>query len=272
MVPNASESTSSASTQGLTSKFFSAIDPSQEDQKLQSPVPQPEDMLRGGILLRTLRRTSDNKVFSGPSLLVDELLRLTRSSNIAQLVTTAWGGDTYAFPCSTATTSRPSLRLHAQPSVSQGVARRYAIYRSPRIGLDLSNPSIPVPTSSSDAALKTTLAHSRPTFITRRYRYFTHPHLLTANGRGHTLLGVYETRQSTAEDDATAESVTAEALADVTGLKLGTAAKYLAEYRAGAGDSLVRFLGARGKGAGSSPVSFLRMTGCLDALQGSKLE
>lgn len=56
-------------------------------------------------------------------------------------------------------------------------------------------------------------------------------------------------------------------LADLTGLKHPTAMKYLDEYRAGKKCSLRQFIGAQGKGAGSSPVPFLKMLGCLDGLQ-----
>ena len=211
-------------------------------------------------MLRSLRNRETGKVFSGPSLLVDELLRLSGASSIADLVKTIWSEDTDAFS-STSRKDSPSLRLHALDT-SDTPPKPNKVYRSPRIGLDLSNPGIPLP-AGTDA--KATVAHPRTVFISKRYRYFVHPALLTANGRGHTLLGVYNDLVQ-----SVSESELASRMESVTGLKLATVLKYLGEYRAGKTISLRTFVGAQGKGTGSSPVTFLRMLGCLDALQRSE--
>ena len=156
--------------------------------------PQPPNQIQiyGGILLRTIRRQSDAKVISGPSVLVDEVLRATRAATIAQLVKDAWDGDTAAWPSTSAELSdtRDSyLRLvpatrSSSTSTGGGVVDSVRqIYSSPRIGLDLSNSSIP---TSVEKALK----HASVHFVGRRYRYFVEPHLLVANGRGHTVYGV----------------------------------------------------------------------------------
>ncbi|KIP05002.1 hypothetical protein PHLGIDRAFT_120231, partial [Phlebiopsis gigantea 11061_1 CR5-6] len=92
------------------------------------------------------------------------------------------------------------------------------------------------------------------------------PAALTANGRGHTFLGVYEALCH-GHAARLAEGELVRRLADLTGLKHSTAMKYLDEYRAGRDCSLRQFVGAQGKGSGSSPVPFLRMLGCLDHLQ-----
>ena len=225
----------------VTSRFFAAA---------AEPAPSRPGEQRGGILLRTLRRRADAKLIAGPSLLVDELLRVSGAHNIAALVADVWA-DLNAFPPSSASCG---LRLHARDRTAQ------TVYRSPRIGLDLSHASVPVPANANTAP---TLAHARTTFVSRRYRYFVQPAVLTANGRGHTFLGVYVALRAS----PLAEGELVRQLADATGLKHPTAMKYLDEYRAGKDCSLRQFVGSQGKGAGSSPVPFLRMLGCLDCLQ-----
>ena len=225
---------------------------------------------RGGILLRTLRRKTDAKMFSGPSLLVDEILRASGAENIAALVTNIWDGNIDSFPpdpesLGVGREERPSLKLHAVRD-KEGATQRKSekIYQSPRIGLDLSNATVPVPTGAG--AHKPTLDHPRTVFVSRRYRYFVRPSALVSNGRGHTFLGVYEDLL-TADAGRRDEGQLVRQLADLTGLKHPTAMKYLDEYRAGKKSNLRQFVGAQGKGAGSSPVPFLRMLGCLDSLQ-----
>ncbi|EKM60155.1 uncharacterized protein PHACADRAFT_206334 [Phanerochaete carnosa HHB-10118-sp] len=243
---------SSASTGETTSRYFPGA-PSQD------AAPPAQRALRGGILLRTLRNRETSKMFSGPSLLVDELLRLSNAANIAQLVKTMWIEDINAFP-PLAVSAEPvtSLRLCARDALEKPVRK---VYRSPRIGLDLSNPGIPPPAGSD---IHATLAHPRTFFISKRYRYFVGPTLLTSNGRGHTLLGVYE---DLVQNGDLSEDKLIVRLESTTGLKLATIVKYLGEYRAGGTSSLRSFIGAQGKGSGSSPVTFLRMLGCLDAVQ-----
>ncbi|KAG6903603.1 hypothetical protein DXG01_016447, partial [Tephrocybe rancida] len=73
-----------------------------------------KESTRGGALLRSLRRLSDNKVISGPSLLVDEILRLSSAADIPELVEQKWAKDTSAFG------SRPvSLFLRPRSPSSQ---------------------------------------------------------------------------------------------------------------------------------------------------------
>lgn len=110
--------------------------------------------------------------------------------------------------------------------------------------------------------MQATLAHPRTRFLSKRYRFFVEPGLLTANGRGHTLLGVHDDLRGQGLE----EHKLAMQLERMMGLKPTTMHKYLNEYRAGRTSSLRPFVGAQGKGAGSSPVTFLRLLGCLDAL------
>ncbi|KZT06561.1 uncharacterized protein LAESUDRAFT_653427 [Laetiporus sulphureus 93-53] len=219
---------------------------------------RPKD--RGGVLLRTIRRCSDAKVISGPSLLVDEILRASGASSITELVTVKWKGCISAFP-----PTAQDKGFEETPVISLSLERierfpdtmRPRIFRSPRIGLDLSNPDIP-----SDRPL----THPRVIFVSRPYRFFIHPHLLTANGRGQTFLGVYRSCESCGTMD---EYQLLNEVVRLTGLKMPTAVKYLSEYKRGVTAGELRtFIGASGKGASASPMSFLKLMGILQRLQG----
>jgi hypothetical protein len=218
------------------------VSPHFESTNVESPF------LRGGILLRTLRRSSDGTVISGPSLLVDEILRLSKVSNISELVEQRWGRNTAAFPPSSASGNASSTSLHIRPRES---TKKPIIYRSSRVGLDLSNPSATA--SPTDP---------RVIYISKPYRYFIHPHLLTSNGRGHTFLGIHraclDSDQSSSDDDILKEIIR------LSGLKETTAAKYLADYNGGLQrGALGSFIGSAGKGASSSPATYLKMMGTL---------
>ncbi|KAF7975603.1 hypothetical protein HWV62_9177 [Athelia sp. TMB] len=205
--------------------------------------------LRGGFLLRTIRRISDEVVISGPSLLVDEVLRLTKSSNIATLVQTRLRGDTSALPASSSSSGSPSTSFHISPKPRAQNVKGPRIFSSSRIGLDLSN------TSGTEARVK---------FISKPYRFFTRPHLLTSNGKGHTFHGLYrETVEACeSEEDRLAEVIR------LSGMKKQTAEKYLADYKLGLEKGkLASFIGLAGKGAAGSPSSYLKMMGVLDRLE-----
>lgn len=216
-----------------------------------SNVDTPSSLLRGGILLRTLRRSSDSAVISGPSLLVDEVLRLSKACNILELVEQRWGRNTSAFPPMTTSGNASSTVLYLRQRVSTKQAVKPIIYHSSRVGLDLSNPN--TAESSTDP---------RVIYIQKPYRYFVHPHLLTSNGRGHTFLGLYrtclESDRFASDDDIIREIVR------VSGLKEPTTAKYLSDYNAGLQRGALRsFIGPAGKGASASPATYLKMMGTL---------
>ncbi|CCL99904.1 uncharacterized protein FIBRA_01929 [Fibroporia radiculosa] len=209
--------------------------------------------VRGGILLRTVRRVSDSKVISGPSLLVDEVLRISHAASIAELVEDRWNGDISAFPSDAARKVTLALkRIPPKPDAMPPI-----LYRSPRIGLDLSHPDIPADNS---------LAHPRVIYVSKPYRFFVHPHLLTSNGRGQTFLGVYRNCVTTpAVEDG---DVFRSELAELTAMKLSVVVKYLSEFKHSLSHGSLRsFLGSSGKGASASPVLFLRMMGTLERLQ-----
>ncbi|KAI0782542.1 hypothetical protein C8Q75DRAFT_886138 [Abortiporus biennis] len=219
---------------------------------------------RGGALLRTIRRVSDSKIISGPSLLVDEVLKASSASSIIDLVETKWTGDTSGFlPSQAATTSESITRLMRMFLRPRSVCEHETvIYKSPRIGLDLSHSSI-----LSD--IEKALIHPRTIFVSKPYRYFTHPHLLTANGRGQTFLGVYQTLKKAADYCEDSHDIgLCDELVKRTGLKEGTVKKYLADYKTGlAKGNLKRFIGTNGKGASASASSFLELMGALHTIQ-----
>ncbi|KAG6886731.1 hypothetical protein C0995_005393 [Termitomyces sp. Mi166 len=205
---------------------------------------------RGGALLRTFRRVSDSKVISGPSLLVDEILRLSKAADISELVEEKWAGDTSAFG-----SRSTSLFLRAKASFP---LPKPTIYRSPRIGLDLSHPG----TTASPS-------HPRVVFLSRPYRYFTHPELLTSKGRPQTLLGVLQScLDATYAGHDLKSKLLLKELMRITGLGEKTAFRYLEYYRDGVKTGKLKdFVGVQGKGASSSPETYLRLMGTLAQCQ-----
>ncbi|KAJ8074013.1 hypothetical protein PM082_012303 [Marasmius tenuissimus] len=234
-----------------------------EDQ--QSPSVSTSCEIRGGILLRSMKRLGkDEKVISGPSLLVDEVLRQSSSNSnrskplgIAELVDTLWGGDISAFSRSAEGSRSTTMFLQAVDTSDSGLSavKPVTIHRSPRIGLELSHPGT-LPERH----------HPRVVYLDRRYRYFVHPQLLTANGRVQTFLGILDDVQSegVAKGKDKVQSVSKERIAELTGLKTTSVANYLNYYLEGhEGGNLKSFVGPAGKGACSSPATYLRMMGTL---------
>ncbi|KAF8505925.1 hypothetical protein F5888DRAFT_1798877 [Russula emetica] len=217
------------------------------DSSNAQPVP-----VRGGILLRTLRRVSDSTVISGPSLLVDELLRSSGADDIPELVNEKWLGDISAFraPPSAETPDLNPATLFIGVKETT-MTSTLQIYKSPRIGLDLSHPSTRLDPSDR-----------RVRYVSKPYRYFILPHLLTANGRGQTFLGVHDHCVNVLQ--ISKKSLLVGKISSLTGLQSQTADKYLNTYReALESGELERFIGARGKGASSSPGTFLQLMGAL---------
>jgi hypothetical protein len=218
------------------------------DSSITQAVP-----VRGGILLRTLRRVLDSTVISGPSLLVDELLRSSKADDIPELVNEKWKGDIFAFraPSPDDPESNPiTLFIGVKESTS---APPPQIYKSPRIGIDLSHPSTRLDPSNR-----------RVQFVSKPYRYFILPHLLTANGRGQTFLGVHNHCVNVLQ--ITKKSLLSGKIASLTGVQQKTVDKYLENYQdALATGEVERFIGLRGKGASSSPGTFLQLMGSLQS-------
>ncbi|RPD67530.1 hypothetical protein L226DRAFT_608683 [Lentinus tigrinus ALCF2SS1-7] len=240
-----------------TSKYFSDASNSNSKTSTSTSALETEGILRGGILLRSVRRTSDAKVISGPSLLVDEILRLNNASKISDLVADVWKDDIFVFPLPSS--RRSTMRLvRISPAAAAATPR---IYRSPRIGLDISHPSIS-PTNF--------LTHPRVHYVGQSYRFFAHPQLLTANGLAQTFLGVYD-MEAPQYDPYHAELLPV--LERLTGWKVARVKKCFAEYMAGLEgscdkgkreeDVLRQWMGKKGKEAGASMAGWLRMMGTL---------
>lgn len=205
-------------------------------------------VLRGGALLRTIRRLHDQKVISGPSLLVDEILRASSASNISELVSVKWQGDIAAL----STPSQPrSVHMYLRKRSVSSLATS-PVFRSPRIGLDLSNPET-----------KANPTHPRIVFVGKLYRYFTYPELLIANGRIQTFVGLYLSLVEGKKYEPGSLKFRNE-LSKLTGIKGMTLAKYLSDYQLGfEKGKLANFVGAPGKGASASASAYLRMMGTL---------
>jgi len=234
--------------------MLNSPDPESSSKAQQQPVP-----VRGGILLRTLRRVSDSTVISGPSLLVDELLRSSRADDIPELVNHKWKGDISAFRALSpeddpADADSNPVTLYVgvkETETSSSSSRPHQMYKSPRVGIDLSHPSTRL--DSSDRRVR---------YVSKPYRYFVLPHLLTANGRGQTFLGVHNHCVNVLQ--MSKRSLLAGKIASLTGLKAQTVDKYLSAYQeALETGELERFIGLRGKGASSSAGTFLQLMGAL---------
>ncbi|TDL30081.1 hypothetical protein BD410DRAFT_710865 [Rickenella mellea] len=253
--PYFSSSTSSSTTTTTTTAGASSSSNVQREG--------PERDVRGGILLRSLRRVSDGKVISGPSVLVDEVLRASGAGGIKELVEDIWGGDTNAFQVSPSAGNKgkASLRVEAiQDSEKEEGGHGY-IYSSPRIGLDLSHPG----TSASPT-------HPRVAFVDAPYRFFVRPDLLTANGRPQTFLGVFSRLCADKGDGFSlslreADEEALDEFAKTSGIGRGAVVRYYADYRHGREKGKVS---TYVKVKTSSPSEYLRMVGAVTSARSRK--
>ncbi|KAG8219092.1 hypothetical protein J3R82DRAFT_4852 [Butyriboletus roseoflavus] len=206
--------------------------------------------IRGGALLRTVRRRSDNKVICGPSLLVDEILRLSGARTVDHLVNTTWNGDISAL--SPPTPARDTFMYLQRATQDPSVDERPTVYHSPRIGLDLSNP-----------ATTDSITHPRVIFVGRPYRYFIHPELLASKGRAQTFVGLCTVlRESKGYPEDSMELK--KALRDTMRLGDQIVSKYMTDYRSGYQvGKLKSFIGPSGKGVCQSASEYLKMMGTL---------
>ncbi len=246
-----------APLQPSISKYFSSKQPSTSN----IPPANPVRHLRGGILLRSLRQLGSNgKIISGPSLLVDQILSTSGSPSIEDLVENKWERNISAFLFEEGSTAICLYLKEVKPEDRKALTR---IYFSPRIGLDLSHPGTTGPA--------TLPLHPRIKFITKRYRFFVLPDKLVANGRPHTFLGILQSflALSPSLERVLRRSSLSGEIANLMGLKATTAARYLSDFKAGreAGLSVVEsVVGPNGKGASSSPATYLKMMGALSTL------
>ncbi|KAI0254869.1 hypothetical protein BJV78DRAFT_1120552 [Lactifluus subvellereus] len=235
-------------TIGTLSSSDSPIIPTSPSHAPSAPSPIP---IRGGILLRSVRRLSDSTVISGPSLLVDELLRTSGASEIPELVNEKWLGDISASRVPSVENPESNSPATLFIGVKETTGTPPQMYRSPRVGLDLSHPSTRL--NSSDKRVR---------YVSKPYRYFILPRLLTVNGRGQTFLGVHDHCVKVLE--ISKKSLLVGKIASLTSLQAQTIEKYLNAYREGLETGeLEHFIGFRGKGVSASPTSFLQLLGAL---------
>jgi hypothetical protein len=233
-------------------------------------------LLRGGILLRSLRGVLGEKAssggseansVSGPSLLVDKILELNGASSISELVNTVWGGDTTALnpPSQTSSSSRTSYLYLKRVTSSATVLPK--IHKSPRIGLDLSHPGTTAPKPDSGVMD----LHPRICFLPKLYRYYTRPEELK-KGRSQTFYGFIHANMPShpnLDQSLSGDKSFRAILARGIGLKDTLVEKYLAEFEAGKRDGLkhlIHCIGPSGKGAADSPTSYLKMMGALQSV------
>ena len=204
--------------------------------------------IRGNALLQTVWYCTDNQVICGPSLLVDELLRLSGAPSIGYLVHTAWNSDisTLSLPVQARDTFMYLQRATRVPCPT--------VYQSPCVGLYLSSPD------TTDS-----LPDPRVMFIRKPYWYFIHPELLMSKGHGQTFIGLYTILWESkcyAEDSIELKK----ALGDILHLHVGeqVVSKYLEDYRSGYQvGSLKSFICPSKKGACQSALEYLKMMGTL---------
>ncbi|KZV91280.1 hypothetical protein EXIGLDRAFT_770075 [Exidia glandulosa HHB12029] len=197
----------------------------------------------GGILLRSIRRTSDDKLISGPSLLVDELLKQSSVTSVAALVASWDNLAAFRNPDSTSSTSLSRYMELVSRSDAQ-----LPVHKSPRIGLDLSHKS----TVAS-------VTDERVTFVALPYRFFVRPDTLTANGRMQTYVGLYEAFATDPSLKDNPQRVLAK-VCGAMGLKTKSGEEYAASYRTGLKSANVKkFVGVKT----SSPKAYLEMVGAL---------
>lgn len=200
-------------------------------------------------------------VVSGPSLLVDSILKYSGAESIDELVSEHWNGEINAFPSGS---DRQSLSLVPIPlSDPNGEQEVSQIYRSPRIGLDLTNPSA-----------APSLSNQRVSFVQRRYRYFRLPTLLRTKGQAENFLGtLYHCLKvpgwsiTELDRDWAVQFKKHEVIAKVekaTG-KAG-AARWLKAFEAGTQVKVNRFCGAAGKTNKAGAEHILSMYGAIAGL------
>jgi hypothetical protein len=116
------------------------------------------------------------------------------------------------------------------------------------------------------------LTHPRVVYVSKPYRYFLHPNLLTVNGRVQTFIGVYNACRASGRNSSNAFGLRRDIIR-VGGFSEKIAEKYLADYKDGVKNGLLKtFVGARGKGISSSTSGCLKLFGTLARLQETENE
>lgn len=221
---------------------------------------------RGGILFRSARVVKTGAIISGPSLLVDFILRTYGLEEVQDLVGGKWSEDISAFPPEPADEDVTRTCTMTVVRVPQSSALgRPPIYRTPRIGLDLSH-----------ASSLATASNLRVKFVQRRYRFIVEPHLLKVNGRPQMFIGLLQQtldrKHSGAKLSSLSEGEKQKVLQEVERIGSFTtklARTYLGHFEHGVtdgGDSVGAYCGQKGKGVCQSPERLLRMFGAIQEL------
>ncbi|KAI8143791.1 hypothetical protein BJV82DRAFT_84790 [Fennellomyces sp. T-0311] len=157
----------------------------------------------GGMLIRAVLDQGDGRVIEGPSLLVDEILKVCGKKDLQSLTAAPWTGDCWC--------KKSLFYLEKKPPVRPTATKRPRIeeervYTSCRVGLGLGNRSPSI--------------EARLLFVGRPYRYVMKPHFLK-KGRVWTLFGLME------------EKLPSKEIAELTQIKESLLPKYKSEFDAG---------------------------------------
>lgn len=207
--------------------------------------------------------SSQNEIISGPSLLVDKILELTRSENIAELVNHKLKGhlifidDTPGTVATTSGDKSAKLYLRSVGDNLNSPLTTEVCQCSPRVGLELSHPSIS-PTAKDPYV----------SFVGKMYRYFIQPDVLKSSLRYYNIIWYLSRRDFiNSLGEGTLTERTTELLARLgkeTCIRRMHLEKYITAFRNGhQKQDLRNFVGSIGKGTSSNPIKFLTMIGVL---------
>ncbi|CAJ0753822.1 23606_t:CDS:2 [Entrophospora sp. SA101] len=198
----------------------------------------------GGILIRSIKRIIDNEdddeneLIEGPSLIVDEILRLCGVDNLSikEMVEVKWKGKSGISKYSTGVSSPYFIKSSSQSSMkhkrkSNNLKHKEIVYNSPRVGLTLSNTN-PSP-------------NLRLNFLLKPYRFFIKPHLIK-KGKAQLIIGLYDRYQDINK------------VAEISGTSRSIVENYLKEFKLDS-DNIDEFLGKKGKG--SNGMEYCKMAG-----------
>ncbi|KAI9252841.1 hypothetical protein BDA99DRAFT_540836 [Phascolomyces articulosus] len=189
-------------------------------------IGNPKHNSAGGMLIRAVLDQSTNKVVEGPSLLVDEILRVCKHKSLDSLTKTPWPGQCWSKkslfylekkPSSSDLNNEEDDEDIASSTVTRRIKRQKldqhknkTVYTSCRVGLGLGNRSPSI--------------EARLLFVGRPYRFVMEPWLLK-KGRIWTIFGMFE--QQTISNDN---------IVRLTGVTKSLLPKYKDEFDAGEKD------------------------------------
>ena len=165
-------------------------------------IGNPDHNSAGGMLIRAVLDQSTGAVIEGPSLLVDEILRVCKHKTLDSLTKAPWSGQCWSEKSLFYLEKKPSRRGQAKRQKVQ----ESKVYTSCRVGLGLGNRSPSI--------------EARLLFVGRPYRYVMRPQLLK-KGRVWTIFGMFE------------QSISNKDIVELTKVKEGLLPKYKSEFDAG---------------------------------------